>query len=94
MDIGKHIINTVKFYLDLTKTQLQNKQYIANIVFDVLLDKNATNFLLKHSNLFYDVKYKCKEFLNNKRTLPWFHEKMKFYDNIISKLELELLNNT
>ena len=95
MNTKKHIIDTAKFYLNLvanSKTQ-QNKQYIINITFDFILNKNVHNFLLKYPQLFYIIKNKCKTFLNNSLTLPWFKEKMKYYDNIISELELQLLNN-
>ena len=96
MDIDRHIINTIKFYLDIANnTKLQIKEYIIYIIFELLIDKNTTNVLLKFPKLFYCLKDKCKEFLNDQyAALQWFSEKMKFYDNIISKLELELLNNT
>ena len=90
MNIEKHIIDTAKFYLNLIdniKNQ-QNKQYIINIFLEILLDKNGHSFLLKTPKLLFVLKKKCEEFLNNQLALQWFKEKMKFYDNIISELEL------
>jgi len=96
MNIEKHIDNTLNFYLDLIKTlkNTQNKQYITIILFDLcLLDKNMIDFLLKYPSLFYQIKYKCKEFLNDPVALQFFKEKLKLYNNIISEVELKLLNN-
>jgi hypothetical protein len=47
MNIKKHIVNTLKFYLDLINIlkKGQNKQYVAIILFDLcLLDKNIIDF--------------------------------------------------
>ena len=47
MNIKKHIVNTLKFYLDLLDIvkNTQNRQYITIILFDLcLLDKNIIDF--------------------------------------------------
>ena len=90
MNIEKHLIDITNFYLNLAKnckTQ-QNKQYIINIIFDVNLNKNKHNFLLKNPKPLFILKLKCKEFLNHPLSVQWFKEKMKDYDNIISEFEL------
>jgi len=96
MNIEKHIFNTLIFYLDLLKTIeiLENRQYIINTLFDLfLLDKNMIDFILKKKRIFYEIKYRCGEFLNESNDLPFLKEKMKLYNNIILELELKLLNN-
>jgi hypothetical protein len=96
MNIKKHIVNTLTFYLDLLDIvkNTQNRQYITIILFDLcLLDKNMIDFLLKHTSFFYEIKYKCNQFLNDPYALPFFKEKLKLYNNTISEIELKLLNN-
>ena len=82
MNIDKYINDTIMFYINLNVKTIQSQ------------NKNGQFFILKHPKLHSVIKLKCKEFLNDPELLPMFLEKMKFYDNIISKLELELLNNT
>ena len=92
MNIDKYINDTIMFYINLNvKTiQSQNKQYIVNILFDFILNKNGQFFILKHPKLHSVIKLKCKEFLNDPELLPMFLEKMKLYDNILSELDISV----